>query len=649
MLTNLLGLGKAIVVFLMLSAAGWGIGETVLCLVRRKIGVISRLGRFLIAMALGLGFIGQAVFILGLLGDFYQPKYLWPVLLLLLVPAAVQLKRRVSAPGPGPALSGPGFSGNEILVIALAGASLIAWLWGLISFVTGSDMISNHYQFLDHCIALRHFGHNTTVPFGIDNYSTYSPVLVHMLYLFGTLLADARAANLIHWLSHVLVILALYVFSRDLFSRPSGFTAVAIYLGFSVLLNFSLDVNNYVFLAFFMLLSTYCVFMYRKTAAAGQLVLAGVLAGFMLSVKYYGVPLLLVLCIPILLNSSQRLSGRIKDAAVFCLAAFLVYSPWVVYNLREFGNPIYPVMADIDCLRRWYAVRIVETLSPYIVSADHGYLWPAFFYYLSLFIPFEPDYRIFGLTPVFLMTLPCSFYYLIRAKGDRWRDVNILFAMSLFAFLLIELTTFPIAFYKTAIFAGCLYAVSFSGAVDLMGRKAKQLFCAAILCVVAVNAYAGYRHINGFLRIPPVISQESYWSSLVRYINENLEQGTTIVNQDMHSSYYLRPDLKSFPSYNIFLPYDWSREEKLIRDLGAQYYVFYANERANSLAYHEKMLKLLLLCHSEGRAASFAPAAGLYKERTDRQALFLKKYGRLMKELSDGIKVYKLLPAGKKD
>jgi hypothetical protein len=306
-------------------------------------------------------------------------------------------------------------------------------------------------------------------------------------------------------------------------------------------------------------------------------------------------------------------------------------------------------MSDIDCLRRWYVVRIVETLLPYIVSTDHGYFWPAFFYYLSIFIPFEPGNRIFGLTPIFLMALPGSFYFLIRAKGEKWRDVNALFAMFLFAFLLIEITTFPIAFYKTAIFAGCIYAISLSGAVSLLERKTRRLFCAAILLVAALNVYAGYRQISGLLHMPPIASQENYWTPLVKYINENMEKGVSIAGQDIHPNYYLRPDIKSFPAYNICLPYDWSGEEKLLRDLGVQYYVFYANERENHLAYYERMLKLLTLCRSYDRAASFEPSARLYIERTDRQKLFLNRYGRLVKELPGGIKIHKLLPAGQKN
>lgn len=642
----LLGLAKAVLVFLLMIFAAWGVGRAGLSLVDKGFGTASRLARVLLATALGLGFVGQSVFVLGLLGDYYQPGCLGLFLgLLLPISVVALLKTRLPATDSGPIFSGPPLCREEILVIALAVISLLMWFWGLLSFTTGSDVISNHYQFVKHCLAMKHFAHNVTVPFGIDNYSTYSPVMVHMLYLIGTSLSDVRAANLIHWLGHAMMLMSLYVLARGLFSRAAGWAAVAICLGFSVLLNFSLDVSNYEFLAVFMLLSVHCIFLHRRTGSLAQLALAGVLAGLMLSTKYYGVALMPALCLPILFNGGQSLRERGKGVALFCGIAFLVFSPWVFYNLREFGNPIYPVMSDIECLKRWYPVRLVETLDPFIVPTDRGFFRPIVLYYLSVFIPFEPSYAVFGLTPIFLLSLPCSLYLLLRVKGERWREVNMLFAMSSVAFVLIELATFPIAFYKSAIFAGCLYAVSLSGAVALLEGKAKRWAWAAILLAAAFNTYADFRINRGQLHMPPIFSQERYWNPLVRYINENLESGASVANHDIHSSFYLRPDIESHPAYNIFLPYDWGQEEKLIRDLGVEYYVVYANERAGSRAYYERMLAMLTACRSFKRAASFEPALRQYTERTDRQQQFLGKFGRLVKELPGGIKIYRLRSA----
>jgi len=436
--------------------------------------------------------------------------------------------------------------------------------------------------------------------------------------------------------------MGIYVFSRDFFSRSAAFIAVAIYLGFTVLFNFSLDVNNYVAFTAFMLLSMYCIFLYRNTNSSKYLVIAGILAGLMLSTKYYGIALMLPLCMPILLNNSQKMGSRIKGVFIFSLIAFIVYLPWIIYNLKEFGVPIYPSMANIDYINRWTAVRREEVLDPFVVFTDCGYFWPKFFYYLSMFIPFDPDYRLFGLTPIFLIGLPCSFYYFFKAKGDKWRDINILFIMSLLAWVLVEVASWPYAFYKTGIFAGSIYAISLSALITCLAKKSKQWMLTAIIFVAILSTYFGYQYIKDWLHMPPIMDQEYYWNPLVKYINKNLEKNASIANDDLHSSYYLRPDIINYPAYNLCLPYNWPKEEKLIRSLGVQYYVFNSKERENSLSYAKRMLEILNNLQAFDRAASFDELTRLYIQRTDKQELFLNKYGESIKEFPDGIKIYKM-------
>jgi len=138
------------------------------------------------------------------------------------------------------------------------------------------------------------------------------------------------------------------------------------------------------------------------------------------------------------------------------------------------------------------------------------------------------------------------------------------------------------------------------------------------------------------------MDQEYYWNPLVKYINKNLESNAIIANDDLHSSYYLRGDIKNFPGYNLCLPYDWPKEESLIRSLDVQYYVFYTKEKENSLFYAKRMLEILNNLRAFDRAASFDEQTRLYVQRTNSQEMFLKENGKIIKEFPAGIKVYKL-------
>ncbi|MBF0504271.1 MAG: glycosyltransferase family 39 protein [Candidatus Omnitrophica bacterium] len=632
-----LGLLRAVLVFLMMVMAGWGLGDGIVSFIEGKKRSIPGLARVFTSLAFGLGVIGQIVFMFGCAGDFYQPHYAWGFMLLLLMFPVMRLRKKFL-----PLDIKVNFAKTETLVIALTLFSLFIWFWALLSFITGSDVISDHYQFVNVCINLKHFGHKLTLPLGMDNFSTYNPALVHMLFLLATILSDVRAANLIFWLTHVLVIAAIYIFARDFFSRFAGFIAVAIYFGFSVLLNFSLDVNNYVGLTSFMLFSMYYVFLFRKTDSNQYLVLAGILAGVMLSTKYYGIALMPALCVPLLLNSSQKVHLRIKAAVLFCMVALIVYLPWIIYNVKEFGVPIYPMMAHIEDITRWRLIRAEQLLDPYVVFSDHGYFWPKFFYYLSMFIPFEPSYWVFGLTPVFLIGLPCSFYYLFKARGDKWRDINILFLTSLLAFFLVEISSWPFAFYKTAIFAGSIYAISLAALMTLLSKKGKQWMVMIVLLVAVISTFVGAHHIRKLLYMPLVMNEEYYWSPLVEYINKNLEKNASLANEDAGSSYYIRPDIKNISARYYCLPYNWPREEKLIRSQRIKYYVFDPKERENTLPYLKHMLEVLNNLHAFDRAAAFDRQIRSYNQRTDQQEVFLNKNGKIVKEFPDGTRIYRL-------
>ena len=89
-------------------------------------------------------------------------------------------------------------------------------------------------------------------------------------------------------------------------------------------------------------------------------ILLGALAGFSIGVKYSA--LWLVIAFGVLLLWRGRGSGwraALAYAAVYALAALLVFAPWLLRNALFYGNPVYPFAfesAEMDAIRQdWYS------------------------------------------------------------------------------------------------------------------------------------------------------------------------------------------------------------------------------------------------------------------------------------------------------
>ncbi len=91
-----------------------------------------------------------------------------------------------------------------------------------------------------------------------------------------------------------------------------------------------------------------------------HVILLGALAGFSIGVKYSA--LWLVIAFGVLLLWRGRGSGwrtALAYAAVYGLAALVVFAPWLLRNALFYGNPVYPFVfesAEMDAIRQdWYS------------------------------------------------------------------------------------------------------------------------------------------------------------------------------------------------------------------------------------------------------------------------------------------------------
>lgn len=85
----------------------------------------------------------------------------------------------------------------------------------------------------------------------------------------------------------------------------------------------------------------------RGNEKRAWIVAAGLLAGLSCGYKYTAVPLIaLPLCLPILATGSTW-RDRLRRVALFAAAAVIPFSPWLIRNTLNTGNPVFPLAYNI--------------------------------------------------------------------------------------------------------------------------------------------------------------------------------------------------------------------------------------------------------------------------------------------------------------
>jgi hypothetical protein len=627
-------------VFLAQAFGAWGLGDAIVAAFRVQRDGESRLARPLLSLAVGFGVLGQSLFVLGLIGNAYQKRIIGAVLLALAVFAVTRLRpltviRSLRLP------KALGFAGWA--VVALVAVYFVRWGWVSLGFNAGSDVFTHHYPFVKFSIRAQHFAHPMHLPLGLDMISSYNPALARMLWLPGHLLADERAANMFHWLTQVMLIGALYIFGRGVRSPRAGALAVAMYLTVGLLAYNPLEAQDYTFMAMYLVLALYMTVIGLRDGNPRAFILSGILAGLMLSTKSYAVPIAGVMTAAILFWEPITWKVRIRSAVIFGAVAFAVFAPWLLYNVVKFHDPFFPAMLQNEEMRFYRATERVDVLGPVVLPSDRGFFQPTLFYYLSLFVPYVGPYRTAGLSAMFLIGLPCSLYYLLRARSAEWRPANALFVVSVVTFTALIVVFGQSAHYKWALFPAVIYAVSLGLLVDRLPRSLAGGLWTTTLVAAGLNYwYVAAPFIESYA--PPAREQQVRWGEVDRYLNANAEPNAVVSGTD--AGFYLRPDLTGIIE-STRVSTDWPSEEALIRRAGITYMIVYPTE----LATDDRLTKLWSrewrqLSPSDTSQAEYIEDVNRrHQERSRAKAAFLGRYGTPVHEFSSGAQLYRIRPA----
>jgi hypothetical protein len=199
---------------------------------------------------------------------------------------------------------------------------------------------------------------------------SYYPMNLDLLYLIPLYFGNDILPKYIHFAFALLTAGLIFVFLKERTARTLyGLLGALLFLSLPVILKLSITVYVDLGLVFF---STAALLYVLKWAASGyrtrHLLIASLFCGLALGTKYNGlISFFLITCfIPFLylrthlkLDTAGNLSAdrnrphknagaspslrALYAAALFVSISLLVFSPWMIRNLRWTGNPIYPL------------------------------------------------------------------------------------------------------------------------------------------------------------------------------------------------------------------------------------------------------------------------------------------------------------------
>ncbi|MGH2538570.1 MAG: glycosyltransferase family 39 protein, partial [Candidatus Promineifilaceae bacterium] len=292
--------------------------------------------RLIFGQALGLGLLGLAVLGLGLVGLLERGI----LLALVLVPAGLGLRANLARLRPLAAARPPRLLllyGLPAGVLALALALLPPTAWdGLFYHLTGPKLY----------LELGAIQPAADIP------HLNFPFLQEMLFLLAMSIHSDRAAVLLHFLYAPLLVGLVVLFARRHFGLRNGWLAAVFLLSMPMLLSLAAWAYNDLALAFFEVGALYALLRQRQATqgapagapAAGRadLILAGLLAGFGLGLKYTAVVAVVPLGLLLLRWGRRRPRLALGRLALFGLTAGLLLTPWLLKNWAFTSNPVYP-------------------------------------------------------------------------------------------------------------------------------------------------------------------------------------------------------------------------------------------------------------------------------------------------------------------
>lgn len=345
-LDALLAVGLASLVILVATATGWKIMH------RLQLEGLGGLDRFIFAAPIGLGITAYGVLALGLLG-LLEAWALGAWLFLLAAYGLAEMEeiwRRLLAWLR---------YGIKSLHSWKPGAIALGAVIGLLALMTFLQALTPPWDadgLLYHLQGPRLFLSSGRIAPLPQNWLTYYPSTIEMLFLLGQGWGSEVFAKLLNFAFAVILLLATYSLGRRFLGSMGGWLSAAILLGIPILPIWASIA--YIDLAWASLefLSVGAALIWFSERKPAWLVLSGILMGFALGSKYLALGGGLALVLWVIWNSRKEgWRAILVNGLLFGGTALLVCSPWYIKNLLWTGNPIYPLLLPPQ---EWSAERV---------------------------------------------------------------------------------------------------------------------------------------------------------------------------------------------------------------------------------------------------------------------------------------------------
>ncbi len=383
-------------------------------LIRPLLHGLARLERTVLAFGAGSVVLGLLLLALALLG-WFRPGPVLGVQLGCAGIGAVGLilaRWRLGALEPPPPVS----LGPPVWVALLGLTVMLLLLLGKLYVV---DVDPDSMEF--HRVAINQILRTGKLDICFENYAANRPL---QLELFQAVAFDDRP--LAQGIQALFTIMAGLAVAGLLLRRGGlavGLVAALIYLcDHSVLWRVAVHANENC-LGFYSLLGLAALAGYRERRRLGWLVLGATLLGFSVGTYYLGLLTATAGAGVVLLLERDGWRPRWRPLLVFCGVAGLAMAPWLLRNLVQLHNPVYPLLFD------WFGGRGLNPTSEYLHSGmanrmlfvDRGvasfllapFGWPKRELFNALMLLLWPLALLRGRRPAALLGLWALGYYVL--------------------------------------------------------------------------------------------------------------------------------------------------------------------------------------------------------------------------------------------
>lgn len=327
----------AILLAISLALLALALGDLLLALLRLRSS--PALERFGFSLGLGLGLIGYAMLLLGLLG-MLRPTWIGAGILL----GLALLHRRVGA--------WLGHASQAVRAVPAYWSRLSpAWkmmtaimIWiGVLTVLIALTPPSAYDALMYHLLGPRLFLEQGSVFPSTTRWWINFPFVAEMGYTATLALQSDSAARLLHLLWATAFLAATFGLARRWADALTARWAIAIVLGMPLLAILSADADTDFVWSTLELLSLAALLIGVNTEHRGWVLLAGIFAGMALGAKYLsflGVGTLAVLLL--WLRARQGLRAAVVWLGIFTVTAGLVGLPWYLKNWIWLGDPLFP-------------------------------------------------------------------------------------------------------------------------------------------------------------------------------------------------------------------------------------------------------------------------------------------------------------------